>query len=68
MTVLLTRDGNNAVNTTASVAYGWAVAKTQIKSPFGVLLHCVIDGPTDGQTDQQIDTVTYRVARTQLKT
>ena len=43
MTVLLTQDGNKAVNTTASVAFGWAVAETQVKLPFGVLLHCVMD-------------------------
>ena len=41
---------NKAVYTTAPVAYGWAGAVMQVKSPFGVFLHCM----TDGEMDQQL--------------
>ena len=45
---------SKAVYTIASVAYGWAGAVTEVKSPFGVFSHCV------GTTDR----VTSRVACT----
>ena len=45
------KEGNKAVYTTASVAYGWAGAVTEVRSPFGVFSHCVTDGPTDRRTD-----------------
>ena len=42
---------NKAVYTTASVAYGWAGAVTQVKLPFIVFSHSVTDGPTDRPTE-----------------
>ena len=54
---------NKTVYTTASVAYGWAGAVMEVRSLFGLISHCVTDGPTDGRTDR----VTYRVACTRLK-
>ena len=36
-----------AAHTTASVVYGWEGAVMQVKSSFGVFLHCVTDQPTD---------------------
>ena len=46
---------NEAVYTTASVAYGWAGAVTEVRSPFGVFSYCVTDGQTDQPTDRQSD-------------
>ena len=37
---------------------------TQVRSAFGVFLHCVTDQPTDGSTHR----MTYRIACTQLTT
>ena len=42
---------NKAVYTAASVAYRWARAEMQVKLPFVVFLHCVIDRLTDGATE-----------------
>ena len=58
---------NKAVYTTASVAYGWAGAVMEVKSPLGVFSHSVTDRPTDRRTDRRTDRVTYRVACTRLK-
>ena len=46
---------NKAVYTTASVAYGWAGAVTEVRSPFGVFSHCVTDKWTNGWTNRQSD-------------
>ena len=43
------------VYTTVSVAYRWAGAVTEAKSPFGVFTHCVTDGQIDGRTDGRTD-------------
>ena len=50
------RDGwtNKAVYTTASVAYGWAGAVTEVKLPFGVFFHCMNDRRTNGPTERII--------------
>ena len=58
---------NKAVYTTASVAYGWAGAVMEVRSLFGLISHCVTDGPTDRPTDGPTDRVTYRVACTRLE-
>ena len=58
---------NKAVYTTASVAFGWAGAVMEVRSLFGLISHCVTDGPTDRPTDGPTDRVTYRVACTRLK-
>ena len=43
---------NKAVYTTASVAYGWAGAVTQVLLPFGGSF-ALCKGPMDGQMDGQ---------------
>ena len=46
---------NKAVYTTASVAYGWAGAVMQVKSPFRMFSQFETDGRTDGLTDRPTD-------------
>ena len=46
---------NKAVYTTASVAYGWAGAVTQVKPPFIVFSHSVTNGRTDRPTECLIE-------------
>ena len=50
--------------TTVSVAYGWAGAVIQVKSPFRVFFICVTNGRTGRRTDHPTERVTYRVAST----
>ena len=42
---------NKATYMTALVAYGWAGAVTQVKSPLSVFSDCVKDRPTDQPTE-----------------
>ena len=46
---------NKAMNTTASVAYGWAGAVMLFKQLFGKNFNSVTDARTDGQPDRRTD-------------